>query len=519
MSIYDTETLVGVIRPLRKRKAFVLDSFWANYVPPDGNEEVRFDVEDESLGIAPFCSPMVEGRIVNELGYHTKTFRPAYVKEKMALDPRRPLKRAMGEQPTGRLTPQQRAAARMALSFDHLMGRQFRRQELMGIEAITTGKNIISGEGFATQELDYQRKSELTKQLLTTARWGEAGVSPVENHEDWLQEIAEAGGIYPNRTIFDRASFKYYRKDPLFDRQVDITYRGGKDELDRSLAKDVFQSVKVGTIGEGHELWVYNQQYKHPTTGVMTNMIPANTVIMGHTAPEAAQTRFFGTIIDEDLDFEGGMAVDPESGDFLEFAPKTWTTKDPGQRWNMLQSAPLMPLTRPNATGCATVRYAGWTRRRRHKAPPTQPPRLQAGLKPHQQTQEANMADTKKTTAPAAPAGTATYYVRRGQLEQGTGEDRKVFGPGAAIDLDTKTGEELVTKGVLSRKSPSADPASEKRAGLLEGRVAAAEARVVELEAKLAVEVARADGAEAELAKLKAAGGAPTPTSTTPAQT
>jgi hypothetical protein len=129
------------------------------------------------------------------------------------------------------------------------------------------------------------------------------------------------------------------------------------------------------------------------------------------------------------------------------------------------------------------------------------------------------MADTKKTTAPAAPAGTATYYVRRGQLEQGTGEDRKVFGPGAAIDLDTKTGEELVTKGVLSRKSPSADPASEKRAGLLEGRVAAAEARVVELEAKLAVEVARADGAEAELAKLKAAGGAPTPTSTTPAQT
>jgi hypothetical protein len=55
--------------------------------------------------LAPFVSPKVAGRIVQEKGYSTYTFKPAYIKIKTRIDPSAKITRAAGEQIGGGATP------------------------------------------------------------------------------------------------------------------------------------------------------------------------------------------------------------------------------------------------------------------------------------------------------------------------------------------------------------------------------------------------------------------------------
>ena len=356
MEIYDIVSLVAIIASLRKRSSFILDTYFGGYVGPTGDEEIAFDIEEDVLGVAPFVSPYVEGKPVRERGFQTKKFAPAYVKPKMPLDPRKPLRRQFGEQLTGNLTPAQREEARVAIGFNDLLSISYRRLELMGAQAITTGKLIVTGEGYDTVELDFGRKPEFTQILAGAARWGEANVSPIEDLEDWIQEVAEESGVQPDKITMTRDAFRLFRDDPLFEKMIDIESRGTTASLDPALAKDVQQGVLVGTLGaDGPEIWVYNSIYKDEQ-GVIQRVLPDYCVILGSSAPEANQTRHFGTVIDPELGYSSEALTDPETGAIMEFAPKTWVTKDPAQRFLMVQSAPLMALTRPNATMCKIIR-------------------------------------------------------------------------------------------------------------------------------------------------------------------
>lgn len=357
MDIYSTTSLVAIIRSLRVRSSFLLDTYFGGYFPPDGNEGITFDVEDDVLGVAPFCSPFVAGKPVRERGFTTKEFKPAYVKPHMALDPRRPIRRQMGEQIAGNLSAAEREEARVAMGFNDLMTISYRRLELMAAEVMTTGKLVVSGEGYDTPvELDFGRKATHTKALLTTARWGEDGVSPVTDVEDWVQEVAEESGVQPDKITMTRDGFRLYRADPLFEKMIDTTQRGSTASVDIALAKDAQKGVLVGTIGAGGpELWVHNAVYKD-AAGDLQRMLPDFSVVIGSSHPEANQSRHFGTVIDPELGYESEQLIDPETGTMIEFAPKTWTTPNPGKRWLMVQSAPLVALTRPNATMYVKVR-------------------------------------------------------------------------------------------------------------------------------------------------------------------
>lgn len=362
VSVYNTTALIGIVQSLAgvNRSNFILDTFFGQVVPPTGTAEIMFDVEEDDMGIAPFVSPVREGKILQDQGYSVKYFTPAYVKEKLPLNPFKVLKRMLGEKPLGAMSPKQREEAAVAKGFDRLFARQYRRLELMGIDALIDGQCTITGEGYPTVNVNYGRDNSLTKSLTSTAQWGESGVSPVDDVDDWLQLASDLSGIDMDTVVMDAKAWKLYEKDAKLKERRDTTLAvlPGSETKVSPGGRTAIKGAKLKCTLDGGDvkIYTYQQKYKHPDTGVRTNMIPDHSVIIGSSHPMAQGTRYFGTILDPELGYESSQLVDPETGQAMEFAPKTWTVPDPAQRILMLQSAPLPVLSRPNATFYALVR-------------------------------------------------------------------------------------------------------------------------------------------------------------------
>jgi hypothetical protein len=101
LNIYDTAVLTRVINRLDMQPPlFLLNSFFT-LVQTSESERIYFDVTKLRPRIAPFVAPHLPGKIVEEVGYDTQDFKPAYVKPKTVLSPKGALKRRPGEALTG----------------------------------------------------------------------------------------------------------------------------------------------------------------------------------------------------------------------------------------------------------------------------------------------------------------------------------------------------------------------------------------------------------------------------------
>ncbi|MFQ5460604.1 MAG: major capsid protein, partial [Anaerolineae bacterium] len=96
MDLFSTNTLTAVVDSLIRPPSFFLDRYFPT-IETSETEEIHFDVTDAEERLAPFVSPLVEGKTVESQGFNTKTFKPAYIKDKVAFDPFSPLKRRAGE--------------------------------------------------------------------------------------------------------------------------------------------------------------------------------------------------------------------------------------------------------------------------------------------------------------------------------------------------------------------------------------------------------------------------------------
>src|SRR4051812_26570948 len=107
--IFSTDTLNAVVANLKVPQSGLLDRFFPNEQRPnlggidagESAELIHFDVDNAKRRMAPFVSPLVEGKVVQSRGYATKTFKPAYIKDKRVWDGNRALKRTIGEQVGG----------------------------------------------------------------------------------------------------------------------------------------------------------------------------------------------------------------------------------------------------------------------------------------------------------------------------------------------------------------------------------------------------------------------------------
>lgn len=133
MDIFSTQMLAKVVENLPTPTSFLLDTFFPSIQPSD-KEEIFFDVTDSKPRITPFVPPLMPGKIVDNKGYSTKSFKPAYVKDKRRFDSSIPFKRMAEETIGGSLTPAQRVEQALATTLQDQLDNLTRREEVMAAD-------------------------------------------------------------------------------------------------------------------------------------------------------------------------------------------------------------------------------------------------------------------------------------------------------------------------------------------------------------------------------------------------
>ncbi|WP_272670831.1 major capsid protein [Providencia sp. PROV147] len=347
MNIFDTNVLVQVVPNLKTSQNWLLDKFFPNVVESDA-EEVSIDVDVGLRRMAPFVSPLVEGKLVESRKFQTNSFKPAYIKDKRAPDLRKPIKRQIGERIGGQYTAAERAELNLQLEMVDQIDMINRRLEWMASNALVSATVTVTGEGYETKVVNFGRASELTITLSGTDKWplkvdaGKTNTQPSDDIEDWGQRILKNSGATATDIVFTTKSWKAFRLDTTI-KDTAITFPvlspfGNQINAGTQVQKGAVYKGRWGN----YDLWLYNDWYIDPVDNIEKPMIPDGSVIM--SGADLMGTRAFGAIIDPAFDY-GPLA----------FAPKSWLEHDPAQRFLMMQSSPLVIPSRVNAALCATV--------------------------------------------------------------------------------------------------------------------------------------------------------------------
>ena len=304
-------------------------------------KKIDFDILDRAQGLAPFVSPMVAGKAVQERGYVTRSFEPAYVKPKTTIKRNKPLRRRPGEAVGGTMSPGARRNAIIAETLEQHMNAIIRRKEWMAAQALTTGAVVVSGDGYPTTTVDFQRDASLTTSLPGGSQWGDGGVSIIDSVEAEATKIADLSGAVVTDVIMEPGAWQIARKDTEFQEALDNRRQdGGQAQFGSISSGEGNWGRMVGMLGDV-AYWTYQQPYTDDA-GAAQKMMPANGVIFASRQLEGYQAH--GAILDPEFDYVAA-----------ELWPKDWIEKDPAQEFVMTQSAPLVIPARPNAASFVTV--------------------------------------------------------------------------------------------------------------------------------------------------------------------
>lgn len=336
MDLFSTNYLMGVVQDLKVPPSWALGRYFTRQVT-DESEEIHFDIVDRKRRVAPFVSPYAPGKLIDAAARKVSTFKPAYIKDKRPFDINRPFKRAVGETIGGNLSAQQRQQLAIVEELNDQLTMLDRRLELMSMEALRTGKVVITGEGYPSVTVDFGRDAALTgANLAGTARWDDAGTvaDPLADLTTWALLSMQKSGVYPRDVVMATDTFRVF----VNHAKVKDKWAAANARMQGSLVSGApltEGAVYMGSL-EGFDFFVYAGWYVDPADDTEKESFPAKSLMLASAGIEGV--RAFGAIKDQ------------ESLQAVPFFPKSWTEPDPSIRYLMLQSAPLMVPTRPNAT-------------------------------------------------------------------------------------------------------------------------------------------------------------------------
>lgn len=337
IQLHDTHTLLEVQRKLNPLPLYFLDTFFRREVNFD-TKYIDFDVVDEERRIAPFVSPMVQGRVMKDEGYLTRRFQPAYVKPKHVVDPSKPLERMPGEPYAGQMSAEQRFNAHVANNIRIERDMIRRRWELMAAQAVIDGQVIVEGEDYPTQVVDFGRDASLT--IVAATPWNtNADVDIVADIDDWAARVHDLSGRPVVRIHMSNDVWPVFRKNNGVKELLDT--RRGSDSRVETGPSDGTPIQFKGTLGANLEIYTYAETYVDDA-GVKQNIMPSGTVLL--SAADISGVRCYGAIMDARAGYRA-----------LPIFPKMWEQEDPSVVYTMSQSAPLMVPKVPNGTAKATV--------------------------------------------------------------------------------------------------------------------------------------------------------------------
>jgi len=337
---YDSTALLGVMQEMDPVNFYWLDLF-PNSVYSD---EEYIDLEKIPRAgrvLAPFVTPINQGRPIYKDRSLMTRVKPAYLKPKDAVTPTRVMKRRPGELLTRTpMSPEQRRQAILADIAEYHSRAIDRTFEWLAAKAIIDGKVVIGDDLMPEREVDFGRAANQTITLGAGARWGDSGVSIFGNLEDWrtVGRRAPFGGRF-NRITMGTDAWDVVRKDEEVKRQLDLNIRNTDATIRTGLSANSEVSY-VGDLGPDLSVYVYSDFYEANGT-VIPFMDPKDIVMTG---PGIEGYRCFGAIQDPHAQYQS-----------YEKFPRNFMQDDPSAEFVLTQSAPLMVPVNPNATLKARV--------------------------------------------------------------------------------------------------------------------------------------------------------------------
>lgn len=330
---FSTDALIGVVESLLAAPQWALDRYFRTLNQFD-TETINFDVILGRRRVAPFCSPLVAGKVVAAQGRQVNTFQPAYIKDKRRIAPGEGLKRAIGERIGGSLTAQERLDAYIAGQLKDQVDMVNRRLEIMAVEALRTGKVTVVGDEYPSQVVDFQRDAALTVADLAGGEiWSTGTAKPLKKLNAWAKLGLQKSGAFLQDVILGLDAWDSFSDNA--DVKAMLDNRNTTNASMAAGAQPQEGGVFRGTIG-GFNIFTYGGWYVDPADDTEKEIFPAGEVVMTSGAIEGV--RAFGAILETKT-----LKAFP-------YYPKTWEEQDPSVEWVMLQSAPLMVPSRANAS-------------------------------------------------------------------------------------------------------------------------------------------------------------------------
>lgn len=343
MDIYDTNTLLEVIRVQKPPSTYWLDLCFPRTLQFD-TQEIMFDQVTEFRNLAPFVAPNVQGRVIRQRGFTTKSFRPAYVKPKSVINPAMAIPRMAGEAITGSMAPNQRYDALVAEEARKQMEQITRRWEWMAARAVIDSEVTVEGDDYPSQTVEFGRHTDLTIQLASGERWSQNTATPLRDIEDARKRSFELARTPITRLTFGLNAWDYFTSFAAVTDLLKTDIRGSTTDFNRAIGSGEpfeFRGILAGNAGVGRlELWTYNDMYDDDTDTAQA-FLQQDSVV--GTGPGIMGFRCFGAIQDK------GAQLRP-----LAMFPKMWEQEDPSATYLMTQSAPLMVPAQPN--GCFKIK-------------------------------------------------------------------------------------------------------------------------------------------------------------------
>ncbi len=358
MDLYSTYTLNGVVVPALRTMPKLFLTLFPSVVQSD-KEEVLVDYEKTTRPrITPFVHPMAKGKVIEGVGYNTRSLKPAYLKDIRSHYPHKALKRRAGEPLGGTLTVEQRMLANLINDQQDQMNMFQNRLEVMAAEAVIHGRATISGEGFGTGVdavlVDFGRSASTKVALSGTSKWSDANITIDQifaQLEDWVEAYRDMHGLVPDFFVMDPKAWQLLRAKLTADagkKYLDTTMKGYERisvDLTPSTAGQMGLQAK-GSFGD-IPIFTFQSEYQDPDTAVMKKIMPDYTVLLINRS-HLEGVRHFGAI--QSIDENDNMVLNA-----MEYFSSSWTERNPAQRLIQLESAPLIVPYRPNAVWTYTV--------------------------------------------------------------------------------------------------------------------------------------------------------------------
>ena len=337
ISIFETRTMLAALEQMLSPKSFLLDLFFPT-VETSETEHVDIDIMKGKRRMAPFVNPRMQGKLVERIGYTTRSYKPPYVKPKCVYTGADLLKRMPGQHIyQGNQSPAEKAAQVLGKDLMDLMEQVARREEWMAAQALNGGVITVVGDGI-DDEIDFGMTNTFT------ADWSDPDDGdPIGDFRNWRRLVAKKCGITPNAAVMG---------SDVIDAFLAHNAVKGQDSLLNSRRADIGQinvsdvqasgATFIGSLfGGGFDLYGYDEYYIDDQDDVEKPMVPATKILIGSTRARTA--RHYGAI--QDLSANASVR----------WFPKSWEEDDPSARFVMLQSAPLVVPHQIDAFGVATI--------------------------------------------------------------------------------------------------------------------------------------------------------------------